>query len=456
MNVDEKLAEILGDLGIDLDRHSCALPDEFWAARDYLAHIRQAAQSRGRSAEAVLGTVLARVAAVNHHSIQLPPIVGSPCGLSLLVALVGRPGQGKGTGRGIGTDLVERGVILNAEMDNVPPGSGEGLPELLMGTVEEPDPVTNKSRPVRKQVHHNCFVYVDEGEVLARHTNRSSGSSIIPTLKSLFTSGPLGQANANSDRKRIIPGGSYVFGILLGIQPEKAGPIFDDAAGGLPQRFLWAATGGVPIPPPGERPDWPGPLDLPAVDLGQGVLIDGYKRYRFKLAVDVETEVLANDYQRVQHGCAELEEHQDLIRLKVAGILGIMAGRLTITEKDWALAGMIIDTSRATRDNVLDALADLRRQNLDRKVRTAGAVEVGKIQAVERDQISRCSRKIAAKVWAEPERWTARELRRSMSYWNQWFNAGLDDATTQGWVIETAEEARGNDKRALHPGPKRP
>lgn len=447
--VDDKAAEILAAT-------NPGLPDEFWEARDYLAHIRDAAWSRGRSAEAVLGTVLARVAAVNDHSIQLPPIVGAPCGLSLIVALVGKPGQGKGTGRHVGIDLIDRGAILNPDLDNVPPGSGEGLAEMLMGTVTEPDPIENKTRSVRKQVHYNCFVYVDEGEILARHTNRTSGSTIIPTLKSMFTSGPLGQANANSDRRRIIPGGSYVYGILLGIQPEKAGPIFDDIGGGLPQRFLWMPTGGVPIPPPDERDEWPGALALPDVALGPGEVVDGTKRYRFQLAPTVKAEVLANDYDRVQHGCAELEEHQDLIRLKVAGILAIMDGRLAITDNDWRLAGMVIDTSRNTRDAVLDALALDGQKTEDAYRRKIGGREVAKVEAVERRRTIDAARKIAGKVHTDDDWWTVADMRRAMRNYRDVFAEGVDHAKAERWIVEHNEPGQGQDKRLLRPGPVKP
>ena len=47
-----------------------ALPDEFWTARPELAHIRQAAHARQRSAPAVLHAALARVAAGAPHNLR--------------------------------------------------------------------------------------------------------------------------------------------------------------------------------------------------------------------------------------------------------------------------------------------------------------------------------------------------------------------------------------------------
>jgi hypothetical protein len=110
---------------------------------------------------------------------------------------------------------------------------------MLFEYVEEDD--GEKKRRVHRQVRHNAYMFVDEGETLAKLGARS-GSTLLPTIRTAFTSGVLGQANATTERKRIVPAGQAVYGIVLGIQPDLAGPLFDEAGSGTPQRLLWAST----------------------------------------------------------------------------------------------------------------------------------------------------------------------------------------------------------------------
>ena len=78
------------------------LPDEFWNARRELAHIRQAAQSRRRSPDAVLHVVLSRVAGFTSHTLKLPPLVGSRANLCHFAAVCGPPGSGKSSANAVG------------------------------------------------------------------------------------------------------------------------------------------------------------------------------------------------------------------------------------------------------------------------------------------------------------------------------------------------------------------
>jgi len=48
----------------------------------------------------------------------------------------------------------------------------------------------------------------DEGQAVLAHGKRS-GATLLPTLRTLVTGGPLGQQNAATDNRRIIPAGNY-------------------------------------------------------------------------------------------------------------------------------------------------------------------------------------------------------------------------------------------------------
>jgi hypothetical protein len=161
-------------------------PDDVWQARPELDHIRRAAHSRGRSADAVLVATLARIAADTPHTVRLPAIVGAPCGLTIIAAISGPPGSGKSTAANIATELIPA-QVLKPECDGVPPGSGEGFIELLFDWVTEPDPDTGKKTRVHRQTRHNAYMYVDEGEVLTKLAGRQSGATLLPLLRSAFT-----------------------------------------------------------------------------------------------------------------------------------------------------------------------------------------------------------------------------------------------------------------------------
>jgi hypothetical protein len=62
--------------------------------------------------------------------------------------------------------------------------------------------------------------------------------------------------------------------------------------------------------------------------------------------------------RRPAHGCDPLDEHRDLVRLKVAGTLAVLDDRDDINPEDWSLARMVVDLSGTTRGRVLATLAE--------------------------------------------------------------------------------------------------
>jgi hypothetical protein len=54
--------------------------------------------------------------------------------------------------------------------------------------------------------------------------------------------GTLGSQNAEANRNRFVPEGSYPFGLFIGFQPETALPLLRDVAAGTPQRFVYNST----------------------------------------------------------------------------------------------------------------------------------------------------------------------------------------------------------------------
>jgi hypothetical protein len=433
------------------------LPDEFWNARPALTKIRTAAHSRNRSAAAVLQVVLARLAAGFPHTIELPPIVGAAANLSYMAVLLAPPGVGKSSGYRIGADLVrlDAGVV-----DDLPLGSGEGLVEVLFDWVFERDE-NGKRVKVKRQTHFNAFVYVDEGLALAE-IGRRSGSTLLGTMRSIWSGSAIGNTNASVERRRIVPPGQYAYGIIVGLQASKADVLLDDVDAGTPQRFVWAFATDPTIPD--VAPEWPGQLEWKRTAGGELDTIRimnaaGYVRHQLAVAEPIQQELHDADLDRARRATEidPLDAHAGLVQLKIAGLLALLDSRLGISVQDWRLAQIVKASSDAVRDEVVALIARdaIRREHHTQRRVAARAVEAD--VAVRQRRIVDAARKLAAKVHEDPERWTRMTLYRAMRRQRDDFEDALDHAKAEGWVVEVAEPSRtGSDRRLLRPGITRP
>jgi hypothetical protein len=203
---------------------------------------------------------------------------------------------------------------------------------------------------------------------------------------------------------------------------------------------------------PDERPDWPGSLDwTPPARISAG--------QHLEVAPAIETEIRSADLARIRGETTTdpLDAHAGLYRLKVAGLLAVLDGRADVSLEDWTLAGMVKTASDAVRTNVVNALAyeQSRKEQTARERHARREVEAD--TATHRTRVVDGARKIAGKVWKEPEKWTARRLRNEVARrWRDVFDDALDHANAEDWVIEITEPGQGTDKRSLRPGEKRP
>jgi hypothetical protein len=322
------------------------LPDTFWASRPELAHIRQAAHSRQRSADAVLACILARVAAFTPPCWHLPAVVGAESSLATYVVLVGPSGAGKSSAKDAAMDVLP--VNLQSVADDLPLGSGEGLIEAYFDLTDEDKPGGKGTQKVKRKVRDGAYLTLDEGQALADLGARK-GSTLVTNLRSAWTGATLGNTNASAETKRKVAKGTYTLGLVIGLQPVLANALLDDSGGGLPQRFAWFTVTDPSIPD--ERIEWPGPLPwtpLPVVRHGGGLSADA----------EIERVIRTNDLQR-QRGAEfdPLDSHADLVRFKLAGCLAVLAGRTNITVDDWSLAGTIWRTGRLIRTVVKEQIA---------------------------------------------------------------------------------------------------
>ncbi|MEU0809540.1 hypothetical protein [Streptomyces sp. NPDC005970] len=330
------------------------LPEEFWARRTVHQHIRQAAHAEGSSGDVLFYSLLARLSAMVSHHIAAVSGIGGRASLNTFAAIVGPSGGGKSIGTKVARSLMPP---LDPEFrDGLPIGSGEGIAEAFMGTVDEEtgeihakgplkgDPVTKK---VRKQVRHNAYFYVDEGQTLARLAERA-GSVLGETLRRAAIGETLGQTNASEERTRYVAAGSYSLGMVVGFQPSTAMPVLADASTGTPQRFLWAWSADPSIP---DRPPFsPGPLPVNPAAIQPGDSLD------IVLPERIRSELWAQHVAR-NRGELEIDEldgHANLMKVKLAALLALLdGGRTEATEEDWELAETVWASSCAVRDTLI-------------------------------------------------------------------------------------------------------
>lgn len=332
------------------------LPPAFWSASPMLEHIAQAARARLVAPDAVLGSVLVRVAAITPHTVEIPPTVGAPVGLTCLAALVGPPSAGKSAACAVAGELLP---APDRVLDRLPIGSGEGMVEVLFGMVDD-ESTERKGRQVRRQTRNAAIFHVDEGTVISELGARS-GSTLLPTLRTAFTHGTLGNTNASAERRRILLGRDYVYGISLGIQPELAGPLLGDAGAGTPQRFIWLSATDPTMPESSVA--FPGPLlwATPGDPLLRSyeVVRGSSVRHEMRLADSIVSEVRARRVAAVRGHASTTpnEAHQTLVRLKVAALLALLEGGLEVGVREWDLAGMVVDVSARVRNSIQAQLA---------------------------------------------------------------------------------------------------
>lgn len=341
------------------------LPDRFWAARPELAHIRQAAHARAASADAVLAATLARLAANIPPWHTLPAPVGTAGTLDLCVALIGDSGTGKSIAANISAELIP---LSRGRVDSMPLGSGEGLIDAYFAMVTEEDS-DGKKRRVKRQELDGILFSLDEGQALAEMSGRK-GATLMPTIRSAWSGARLGQANAGEETRRHLAPGSYRFALIAGFQLEHAVSLINDAAGGTPQRMIFAAAIDPTVPE--QAPIWPGALPWH---------LDGHAAGEIPADTEILAEIRQRHLEKVQgrRTINPLDSHRDLSRLKTAALLGLLNNRWNITTEDWDLAGQILDTSDQVRTRIITTAAHHARAAEDarvhRDVRRDAAIE---------------------------------------------------------------------------------
>ncbi|MFQ6212468.1 hypothetical protein ACLMMQ_29940, partial [Bacillus mobilis] len=339
------------------------LPDAFWSRRPLFKDIREAAWASVTSPDAVLGSVLARAAGMVDHRIKFDSGRGPTGSLNTFVNLIAPSGQGKTEAMRTAHRLVLPPRHLS-RLDGTPDpdlfrdgiglGTGEGMAEAYMGWVQrETGELDRKGEPktekVRAQVRHNAFFYVDEGQTLTKMMKERQGATVGMAIRTAWTGGALGQANAREENTRFLPDGSYSMGLLIGYQPNVAQDLLADGGPGTPQRFLWLSAIDPNIPDePVPVPD-PIRLIIGAERIGESAPVVTFPA---DLRAQLRREQIAR--QRGEVVVDELDSHVPLMRCKLAALLALLDERFAVTWEDWELGGLIWATSCAVRDRLIE------------------------------------------------------------------------------------------------------
>lgn len=150
------------------------------------------------------------------------------------------------------------------------------------------------------------------------------GATLLPQLRKAWSGEALGFAYADPNKAIPVAAHTYRLCVVLGVQPDRAGPLLDDTGGGTPQRFLWLpntfrwhdseAPEPVVVPPQ----SWPslGRLEMP-------------------LPTEARDLIRSSRIARLEGDADALDGHALLCRAKVAVALTLLEGRRVVTSDDW-------------------------------------------------------------------------------------------------------------------------
>jgi energy-coupling factor transporter ATP-binding protein EcfA2 len=410
------------------------LDDDFWAARPWLSHIRDAAYSSMLAPSGVLGAVIARYAALVTPKLLLPGVVGSSATLDYIAMLIGPSGAGKSASMDCAARLLpwdDERILLDKPM-----GSGEGVAQAVIGFADvEVDGKKVKEQVITKDALH---MSVDEGVGLAAQAGRQ-GTTITSTLCSAWSGREIGQMNASEDRRRIVPARKVRFSAVIGIQTARAHELVSPELvnQGFPQRIMCFSLVDESVPMSG--PAWPGRLDVPVPDKNKYGLV-------VELGVDdqVAQEMRARRHSIVNGGASPdpLESHKDLLIFKTAAVFALMDGRTTVSVDDWALAAHLYGSSRALLETVGRVKRDA---ELDRQ-RGAGRAqairEMTATDTVAEAVTERVARRLASRIHDLGSAST-RDLRHAMSSRDRkviTVEEALDHARLKEWIVQQGDE----------------
>jgi hypothetical protein len=368
-------------------------PAKFWSTPP-LQHVKIGALSARTAPDAVLHAILARLAAFTPSDLLLPGIIGGPSPLNYFAALVAPSGGGKSSAAKAAARLLPAPEHLDGR-DDLQVGTGEGLIESFL----EKDPDTGE----KVQVHHNAYLYVDEGEIFRKYARRD-GTTLDVVIRTAHSGGALGQTNASKATSRRLAPNSYSIGMVVGLQPGKAGALLTPEAidGGTPQRFVWAAgqisqSDRLKMEEYPTSFDWPGPLRV-----NKSV----WNRVGEVKINPLLTNAIGDYHLDLLSGRTPpppaLDAHETLITLRMAVLLALLEGRFSPSPADHERARTLWAVNQEVRRWIIKEVNESEQDDLNRQI--AKDMQRAQAQVVARDRAQDLESRLESQVLSILER----------------------------------------------------
>ncbi|BBX69585.1 hypothetical protein [Mycolicibacterium psychrotolerans] len=364
-------ADALADL-----RKAMADNADVFTSSGVLAHTSRFAEDRSADRYGVLfGVSLHAVLAVPPQ-VVLPPIIGGEVSLNLLLAVVGSSGGGKGT-----TDKTAKAAVrmkvggrrVAPVLPMLPIGTGEGINRTYAHA--ERDKLGSGQVALRWHTYAALFGCRDIATMDALTARQ--GSTLLPEMLKGYMGEELGFANADKDRRVILPMHSYRLCLSAGVQPENGAVLLNDQArrDGVPQRFLWtpvrpgvarnrrSADAKTVDPLTVEVPDFgidPLTFDVGDEDDDEAGIYDpaACPLVPMGVASNIAQQIIdadaAKDLDPFGRSADPLAGHRLLAQLKLAAALAVLHNRTFVGPEDWQRAERLMVVSAAVAQ-VVDA-----------------------------------------------------------------------------------------------------
>jgi len=405
-------------------QHAGTGHEDFWGRTEVLRHVHTFARARMMAPWGVLGALMVRVVTTVPPRVQIPGFVGERASLNLYVGLVGGSGEGKGR-----TEGTARVAVTMAPIYKTGPGSGEGINHLFARY--------DKDAPDNTEFHRDAVWFsVPEVDTLGKLGDRN-GSTLLEKLRMAWSGENLTNAWVDKLKHLVIPDHSYRLCMTVGVQPERAGVLLDNADAGTPQRFVWLPMQD-PDAPDTEPPE-PAPLDRKDIATGWnplGVTEVAFPQHVEKQVRDNRRKVLRG------HGNAD-NKHLMLCRIKVAAALALLHGHREVSDEMWELSAVVMEVSQATRAGVEQSLAKRIEQRNQARGKAEGLRAVEVDNAREDAAVKRVAQGIVRRLQAKGGRAPRSEVRpaaRDRLYYDE----AIERLVSSGAVKEVSGE-RGVD-----------
>lgn len=331
-----------------------------------LAHVAGFADARSAERYATVLGVLVRTVLAVPPQVVLPPIIGGEVSLNMLLTVVGGSGAGKGTADKTAAAAVRLSVggrRAAPALPMIPVGTGEGINRTYAHAERDKD----GSGQVELKWHTDRALFGCRDIATVAALTARQGATLVPELLKAYMGEELGFANADKDRRVILPMHSYRLCLSAGVQPDNGAVLLNPQAqrDGVPQRFVWTPVRpGVARARRSADADRVEPMTVPVPDFGIDPMnfhteaddADVYSPAALQpvpmsVASPIVQQIIdadaAKDADPFGRSDDPLAGHRLLAQLKVAAALAVLHNLTYVGPEDWQRAERLIAVSSA-------------------------------------------------------------------------------------------------------------